>query len=133
VIGITVGISRQLLATLHAGRFWRFARYRTVSTIQVAKGFLVKRRYERCASDRHGLGKGLFEDLTGSPRYPMTTDNVRCPYCVDELAFKLMRLHVGRFVCDRCGHVVDQGEEDFWCECPQCHHMRNWRSKNDSA
>jgi len=51
-------------------------------------------------------------------------DDVRCPYCVEGDAFKLMAgFDGGRFACGRCGHVVCPESPGFHCPCQKCKEM----------
>jgi hypothetical protein len=50
----------------------------------------------------------------------MTTDDVRCPYCVAEGEFKLMRPFGVQLMCERCGHAVYPNEPNFKCLCQKC-------------
>jgi len=53
----------------------------------------------------------------------MPTDDVRCPYCVYENKFMLMYWVDDRFVCVKCGHVVDLMDEGFVCDCSKCREL----------
>lgn len=51
-------------------------------------------------------------------------DDIRCPFCVEGNAFKLMTgIASGRFICDRCGHVAQPLDERFICTCPNCRQL----------
>jgi len=49
---------------------------------------------------------------------------VRCPYCLGE-GFRPMVAHLdGRFICAKCGHVVNSCDKNFTCSCPECSNLR---------
>ena len=46
---------------------------------------------------------------------------VPCPYCVVSDEYRPMVAHLdGRFICARCGHLVNPCNKDFKCSCPGC-------------
>jgi DNA-directed RNA polymerase subunit RPC12/RpoP len=53
----------------------------------------------------------------------MTTDDVRCPYCVDGDEFRLLRFTGGRYVCGKCGHIAAPEEQEFVCTCRKCREL----------
>jgi len=45
----------------------------------------------------------------------------RCAYCIDEGAFREMRvLENGRQICEHCGHIIFPEDRAFWCPCAKC-------------
>jgi len=60
--------------------------------------------------------------LTGSVQ-SMTADNVRCPYCVLGNEFMPMQWDDCRFVCVKCGHIVNSVDKDFVCRCRKCQEL----------
>jgi len=61
-------------------------------------------------------------------------DQVRCPFCVEENAFKPMTSDAdGRFACDRCGHVTRPEDSTFVCSCPKCRELNRPRRDEMSA
>ena len=62
----------------------------------------------------------------------MSTDDVRCPYCVSGDGFQLLRHVVQDFyVCDGCGHAVIPGR-DFACHCRRCVALNAWELERDA-
>lgn len=53
--------------------------------------------------------------------------NVRCPYCVENSAFKLMHAHNGHFLCSKCGHETDPRFSEFECNCLKCRELNKTR------
>ena len=54
-----------------------------------------------------------------------TVTAVRCPYCVLGEEFNPMVAHLdGRFICAKCGHLVNPCDKDFKCSCPECSNTR---------
>jgi hypothetical protein len=55
----------------------------------------------------------------------MTTDLVRCPYCVLVDDFQPMRLVAGDlYICDMCGHMNRPEHVKFECPCVRCENTR---------
>ncbi len=54
----------------------------------------------------------------------MTTDNPRCPCCVEGDGFKLLRVVDEVLYCDRCDHQSLPGNPDFICYCLRCQGTR---------
>ena len=54
------------------------------------------------------------------------TDKTRCPYCVQDGAFKVMTTSEGGdwFKCDRCGHIAIPRNTLFECPCLKCYELR---------
>jgi len=56
---------------------------------------------------------------------------VRCPYCVEDGAFKAMISDHGQgHVCGRCGHIRGSNHKSFPCLCPKCSMLRRLHSGN---
>ena len=51
-------------------------------------------------------------------RSPMTTDDPRCPYCVEGNGFRLLKLVGDVFYCKHCGHQSLPSDSIFICYCP---------------
>ena len=52
---------------------------------------------------------------------PSPTKIVRCPYCVLGDEFRQMIRHVdGRFICNKCGHIIRPDDSSFVCPCHKC-------------
>jgi hypothetical protein len=51
----------------------------------------------------------------------MAEQIVRCPYCVVGYEFRPM-LHRadGRFICEKCSHIVVPSNAAFRCSCRKC-------------
>jgi hypothetical protein len=47
----------------------------------------------------------------------------RCPYCVEEDAFKVMSLVDLSLVCGKCGHRIALDRPTFICSCLNCRHL----------
>ena len=50
----------------------------------------------------------------------MATDDPRCPYCIEEDAFKLLTLVRDTLYCGRCGHMSRPADSSFVCDCLRC-------------
>jgi hypothetical protein len=51
----------------------------------------------------------------------VTEQIVRCPYCVLGDHFRLMLPKPdGRFICEKCSHLVMPWNAAFRCSCPNC-------------
>ena len=56
-------------------------------------------------------------------------DLVRCPYCIAEDNFKPMDEQRAsgapvRFICRKCGHMVQPDDKEFTCQCAKCRAAR---------
>jgi hypothetical protein len=61
------------------------------------------------------LGSALLVCPPNKPEVP------RCPYCVSEGQFRVMRvLENGRQICENCGHIIFPEDRTFWCPCQKC-------------
>jgi hypothetical protein len=47
---------------------------------------------------------------------------IRCPYCVEDHKFKLMKARANGewFLCSSCGHATMPGHHTYRCNCPRC-------------
>ena len=47
---------------------------------------------------------------------------VRCPYCVEDRNFKLMKPRADGewFLCSTCGHAIMPGNLSYRCNCSKC-------------
>jgi len=47
---------------------------------------------------------------------------VRCPYCVEDRNFKLMKARADGewFLCSTCGHAIMPGNLSYSCNCSKC-------------
>lgn len=61
-------------------------------------------------------------------------DEVRCPYCVDGNAFRVMVSDVQQqdFICESCGHRVRQADATFQCSCSKCSQTRLGESRQET-
>ena len=50
------------------------------------------------------------------------TRAVRCPYCVEDQKFKLMKAQADGelFLCPGCGHAAMPGQPSYRCNCSKC-------------
>jgi hypothetical protein len=50
---------------------------------------------------------------------------IRCPYCVLGHEFRPLVSQPDRtFLCPKCGHAAEPGDEYFQCSCPKCSELR---------
>jgi hypothetical protein len=54
---------------------------------------------------------------------------VRCPYCVEGNAFKVMQQVEHYLACSKCGHKVVPDRPTFICSCPNCRYLNQPRQK----
>ena len=55
-------------------------------------------------------------------RAPPTSEIIRCPYCVEDNNFKIMkgRAEVRWFLCPGCCHAAMPESSSYQCTCPKC-------------
>jgi hypothetical protein len=90
--------------------------------------------YQQLMADLEGHIQRLKKATLGVAMRNMTTDDARCPYCVQGYDFRLLSVLGDGFVCDRCGHVVEPKYPKFQCGCRKCrqlHDQPKWE-KNSS-
>jgi hypothetical protein len=66
------------------------------------------------------------------PRFAMTAQVVRCPYCVLGGQFRPLVPHLdGTFICENCGHVSLPDRRSFKCSCYRCQELHSSRIHRD--
>jgi predicted RNA-binding Zn-ribbon protein involved in translation (DUF1610 family) len=80
---------------------------------------------ETAATDDHGLPVhekcyALVVKVRGVKGN--NTRAVRCPYCVEDRNFKLMKARADGewFLCSNCGHAIMPSNSSYRCNCSKC-------------
>ena len=70
-------------------------------------------------------GKGIFQnEVMNTVLSKMINPVFRCPYCILGNHFQPLVVQNDIFLCPKCGHVKEPGDESFKCACHKCEELR---------